>query len=180
MLGDVVGGIGGAEDLGFIDEVAADRLQDLSFDDMSDTGLGHDLFAKSGLAQKILGSWSGAQRRTGMVTASMISLIILGSDIRATPPSLRISAGTRSRACRDAVSLSQKRGPSCSGMPQEKPRLRIYHDGTSPSLFGDAGLIGIDDIHDDASFEHLSESTLARRMKCQRRIRDKGRERHSP
>jgi hypothetical protein len=35
---------------------------------------------------------------TGIVTASMISLIIFGSDMRATPPSLRMSAGTRSRA----------------------------------------------------------------------------------
>src|SRR5579875_913513 len=35
---------------------------------------------------------------TGMVTASMISLIILGSDMRATPPCFRMSAGTRSRA----------------------------------------------------------------------------------
>src|SRR6267143_2296454 len=35
---------------------------------------------------------------TGMVTAAMIDLISSGSDIRATPPSLRMSAGTRSRA----------------------------------------------------------------------------------
>src|SRR5260221_8416095 len=35
---------------------------------------------------------------TGMVTASMIERIRVGSDIRATPPSLRMSAGTRSRA----------------------------------------------------------------------------------
>lgn len=35
---------------------------------------------------------------TGMVTAAMISLIIFGSDILATPPCARMSAGTRSRA----------------------------------------------------------------------------------
>src|SRR5438270_6945303 len=35
---------------------------------------------------------------TGMVTAAMIDLISWGSDMRATPPSLRMSAGTRSRA----------------------------------------------------------------------------------
>src|SRR6202521_4368056 len=35
---------------------------------------------------------------TGMVTASMIDLIRSGSDMRATPPSLRMSAGTRSNA----------------------------------------------------------------------------------
>jgi hypothetical protein len=35
---------------------------------------------------------------TGMVTAAMISLIIFGSDILATPPRALISAGTRSSA----------------------------------------------------------------------------------
>src|SRR5215831_10769761 len=35
---------------------------------------------------------------TGIVTASWISLILSGSDIRATPPSRRMSAGTRSSA----------------------------------------------------------------------------------
>ena len=35
---------------------------------------------------------------TGMVTASMIRFTIAGSAMRATPPSLRMSAGTRSRA----------------------------------------------------------------------------------
>src|SRR5438067_11272405 len=35
---------------------------------------------------------------TGIVTAAMIDVIRSGSDMRATPPSLRISAGTRSRA----------------------------------------------------------------------------------
>src|SRR5215207_2957540 len=35
---------------------------------------------------------------TGIVTASWISTIFVGSAIRATPPSLRMSAGTRSRA----------------------------------------------------------------------------------
>src|SRR5438067_3669765 len=35
---------------------------------------------------------------TGIVTAAMIDLIRSGSDMRATPPSLRMSAGTRSRA----------------------------------------------------------------------------------
>ena len=35
---------------------------------------------------------------TGIVTASWISVIIAGSDMRATPPSRRMSAGTRSSA----------------------------------------------------------------------------------
>ena len=35
---------------------------------------------------------------TGIVTAAWIPSIIAGSDMRATPPSRRMSAGTRSRA----------------------------------------------------------------------------------
>ena len=35
---------------------------------------------------------------TGIVTAALISSILVGSAIRATPPSLRMSAGTRSSA----------------------------------------------------------------------------------
>eukprot|EP00967_Tisochrysis_lutea_P003591 scaffold4242_cov20-Tisochrysis_lutea.AAC.7 len=35
---------------------------------------------------------------TGMVTAALMALIMEGSDILATPPFLRMSAGTRSRA----------------------------------------------------------------------------------
>ena len=35
---------------------------------------------------------------TGMVTASLMASIIEGSDMRATPPALRMSAGTRSSA----------------------------------------------------------------------------------
>ena len=43
---------------------------------------------------------------TGIVTASMISLIMLGSDMRATPPWTLISAGTRSRAMTAAAPAS--------------------------------------------------------------------------
>ena len=35
---------------------------------------------------------------TGMLTASWISVILVGSAMRATPPAVRISAGTRSSA----------------------------------------------------------------------------------
>ena len=35
---------------------------------------------------------------TGIVTAAWIAWIISGSDMRATPPSTRMSAGTRSSA----------------------------------------------------------------------------------
>ena len=29
------------------------------------------------------------------------------------------------------------------------------HDGAGAGFFGDAGLGGVDDVHDDAAFEHL-------------------------
>src|SRR4029077_6333453 len=40
---------------------------------------------------------------TGMETAAMISRIFLGEAMRATPPSARICAGTRSRAMTDTA-----------------------------------------------------------------------------
>ena len=43
---------------------------------------------------------------TGMLTASWIPAIISGSDMRATPPSRRMSAGTRSRAITAAAPAS--------------------------------------------------------------------------
>jgi hypothetical protein len=62
----------------------------------------------------------------GMVTASLIALIMVGSDMRATPPSLRCR--------RDALER---------------------HDGDGASLLGDARLLDVDDVHDDATLEHL-------------------------
>ena len=43
---------------------------------------------------------------TGIVTASWISSILVGSDMRATPPSARMSAGTRSSAMTAAAPAS--------------------------------------------------------------------------
>src|SRR3954453_19602020 len=43
---------------------------------------------------------------TGIETASWMPAIIVGSDIRATPPSLRMSAGTRSGAMTDTAPAS--------------------------------------------------------------------------
>src|SRR3954452_9319437 len=43
---------------------------------------------------------------TGIVTASWISLIIAGSDMRATPPWARMSAGTRSSAITETAPAS--------------------------------------------------------------------------
>src|SRR5208283_269401 len=34
------------------------------------------------------------------------------------------------------------------------------HDGAGAGLFGDAGLLGVGDVHDDAAFEHFGEANL--------------------
>src|SRR5580704_17376150 len=52
---------------------------------------------------------------TGIVTASWIPLIISGSDMRATPPSRRMSAGTRSSAI-TAVAPASSAIFACSGV----------------------------------------------------------------
>src|SRR5205823_5600021 len=69
---------------------------------------------------------------TGMVTASMIDLIRSGSDIRATPPSLRMSAGTRSRAI-TAQAPASCAMRACSGVTTSMitPPLSIW---ASPAL----------------------------------------------
>ena len=67
---------------------------------------------------------------TGIVTASLISSIIRGFDMRATPPSARMSAGTRSSAITAAA-------PEASATPR---------------------LLGVDDVHDHAALEHLRQA----------------------
>src|SRR5438270_11860731 len=52
---------------------------------------------------------------TGMVTAPMIDLMSWGSDMRATPPSLRMSAGTRSSAI-TAQAPASSATFACSGV----------------------------------------------------------------
>ncbi len=52
---------------------------------------------------------------TGMLTASWMPAIISGSDIRATPPSRRMSAGTRSSAITAAAPASSATF-ACSGV----------------------------------------------------------------
>jgi hypothetical protein len=84
VLVDVVGLVGGGEDLGLVDEVDADILQHLRLDEVADAGLGHD----------------------GMETAPMICLMSLGLAMRATPPSARIMAGTRSSAMTEMAPAS--------------------------------------------------------------------------
>ena len=69
---------------------------------------------------------------TGMVTAALMPSIRAGSLMRATPPSRRMSAGTRSRAITD--------------------------DGAG--VLGDLGLLGGDHVHDHAAPQHLGQAPL--------------------
>ncbi len=52
---------------------------------------------------------------TGIVTAAMIPSIIAGSDMRATPPAARMSAGTRSSAI-TATAPASSAILACSGV----------------------------------------------------------------
>src|SRR5205814_201543 len=64
---------------------------------------------------------------TGIVTTSMIDLIRSGSDMRATPPSLRMSAGTRSSAI-TAHAPASCASRACSGVTTSMitPPLSIW------------------------------------------------------
>ena len=74
MLIDMVVLVGRRQDLGLVNVVRTHRFQDLRLHKMPDASLAI----------------------TGIVTASIIFAIIVGSDIRATTPDIRMSVGTRS------------------------------------------------------------------------------------
>src|SRR5438270_6299327 len=90
---------------------------------------------------------------TGMVTASMIAAIRPGSLIRATPPSRRMSAGTRSRAM-TATAPASSAILACSGVTTSiitpprsisaRPRLTrsVPVCRSMPLSLGAAGLLG--------------------------------------
>ena len=71
---------------------------------------------------------------TGMDTASMIPSIIAGSRHAG-------DAAGRADVGRDALER---------------------HDGDGAGILGDLGLLGRDDVHDDAALEHLGEALLGR------------------
>src|SRR3954464_7087853 len=78
---------------------------------------------------------------TGIVTASWMPRIMSGSDMRATPPSRRMSAGTRSSAI-------TAHAPASSA---------IF---ACPGLFRDLRLLGVDHVHDHAALQHLGQAAL--------------------
>lgn len=65
----------GSQPNSLVDVVNTDRLEDLSLDNVSDAGLGHDLIPKTSVSSRSL-LCSKVPARTGMETASIISLII--------------------------------------------------------------------------------------------------------
>src|SRR5436190_280515 len=92
---------------------------------------------------------------TGMVTAALIPSIMAGSDIRATPPSRRMSAGTRARAtqaggaplCFHATSLpAPVTSPAgiAAGLPggERRPNVRQLHPGPARGE-GDRGAVQV-------------------------------------
>jgi len=108
VLVDVVDLIGRGEDFGLVDEVDAQGLQDLRFDEVADARLGHD------------GDGDGADDLLDELGAGHAGYAAFGADHG-----------------RDALEC---------------------HDGDGASLFSDAGLFDVHDVHDDAAFEHLGEA----------------------
>ena len=81
MLLDVMGVVGGREDFRFVNVIYTNGFEDL-----------RGLSASIDLEAEGEHTWHSTKwpirafAMTGIVTAAMISLIILGSDMRATPP----------------------------------------------------------------------------------------------
>ena len=109
-LVDVVGVVGRGQDLGLVDVVHAEGLQDLGLDEVADPGLGHD---RDG---------DGVDDRIDHVRVAHPGHAALGADI--------------------------------GGNALQR------HDGHGAGILGDAGLLDVDDVHDDAALEHLRHAAL--------------------
>ena len=110
LLVDVVGVVGRGEDLGLVDVVHAEALEDLGLHEVTDTGLGHDRDGDR---------LDDAGDEVGVAHAGDAAL---GSDV--------------------------------GGDALER------HDGDGSSVLGDTGLLGRDDVHDDASLEHVRHAAF--------------------
>jgi Tfp pilus assembly protein PilX len=92
---------------------------------------------------------------TGMVTVSMISLIIWGSLILATPPCDRMSAGTRSRAM-----TAQAPASSAIRAWHRVLALTGCREKNNNNVVVSTHLLGVDNIHDDTTLQHPCKSGL--------------------
>ena len=106
----MVGVVGRGEDLGLIDVVHAEALEDLGLHEVADTGLGHDRDGDR---------LDDAGDEVGVAHAGDAAL---GSDV--------------------------------GGDALER------HDGDGSCVLGDTGLLGRDDVHDDASLEHVRHAAF--------------------
>ncbi len=110
VLVDVEGLVGGGEDLGLVDEVDAELLQDLGLGEVADAGLGHD------------GDGDGVDDLLDELGVGHAGDAAFGADH--------------------------------GGHALER------HDGDGAGLFGDARLLDVHDVHDDATLEHLGQAGL--------------------
>ena len=85
-----------------------------------------------------------------METVAIISWIIAGSDMRATPPWARISAGTRSRA------MTAQAPASSAIRAWNDKSIRICQLRNDVVIF--LYLLSVDNIHYNATLQHLSET----------------------
>ena len=108
VLVDVVGLVGGGEDLALVDEVDAELLQNLRLGKVADAGLGHD--------------------RDGDGLDDLLDEAGLGHA-----------------------------GHAALGADHGRHALQS-HDGGGAGLFGDAGLLDVHHVHDDAALEHLGQA----------------------
>lgn len=111
VLLHVVDIIGRGKDFGLVDVVNANGFEDLTITHVScNAGFPRE---KGSLTWHSTKCPIRALAMTGMVTAAMISLIMLGSDMRATPPWALMSAGTLSRAITAAAPASSAMRACC-------------------------------------------------------------------
>ena len=96
---------------------------------------------------------------TGMVTVSMISLIIWGSLIRATPPWALMSAGTRSRAI-TATAPASSAMRACIRLSASVSKVPVWSWSNWKYARRETYLLSVDDVHDNATLEHAGKTSL--------------------
>ena len=91
---------------------------------------------------------------TGMVTAALISLIILGSDMRATPPAHVAPCADDNTRAGVSVLISAAQDPRSAYRTfetQVRGNALQGHDRARAGRLGDARLLHVHDVHDNAA-----------------------------